>query len=233
MALAKFGAIVTDVRGKLGGHVFQGNGFTTSLRTYSKTKGTIGKYRRTEVIGSQSALEAHNVVRAEWQALSDAERQQWGVLANQFLLPNKFGDNVALSGFALFTRNITALYYSKKSTSVDPFAATNVVPSVPLLSVELDIPGQTLTFDYDSSALTYGKIIYVQRATSFNQRIYPSKLLYLQGVASFDFSPFFSYLSLLQQFFSLEVGEPLQFGMVVVNDFGFYTFKKTTYVTYV
>lgn len=232
MALAKFGAIVTDVRGKLGGHVFQGNGFTTSLRTSSRTKGTIGKHNRTEIIGSKTSIEAHNVVRAEWAALSDAEKAQWSVLSTQFLVPNKFGDYVQLSGFALFTRNITALYYTQQSTSVDPFAASNVVPSVTLTGVEIDISGETVTYTYPDPGFSMGKLIYAQRVNSVNQRIQTKRLIFLEGRPLSSFIPSISYIRLLNRFRGLEGGEPMQFGLVIVNAFGFYTFKKTVYATY-
>ena len=226
MAIAKFGAIVTDVRGKLGGHVFQGNGFTTSLRTMSTTKGYIGQF-------NASTLTELRIVRINWEALTVAEKNQWGVLASQFLVPNKFGDYVQLSAFNLFVRNTLALAYANAPNVIDPFGASNVVISPALLSVEIDFPGGEITINTSSVPGAYGINVYALPVNSLNQRIYPKKLIWFRGAPSNPIVPSVLFTALLAKFPFLENNTPIQFGVVFFNEWGFYTFKKTAYATYV
>jgi len=103
--LVKFGSIITDGRGSIGGH-------TLSRNTY-------GPIMRTKVTPVNRATTAQQNVRSSltaiaqmWRGLTDAQRAAWASLAQEVSRTNVFGDSVKLTAFNLFTRlnrNIAAV----------------------------------------------------------------------------------------------------------------------------
>lgn len=92
---AKFGAIVVDGRGKIGGHVA------------SKNRG--GAYFRTKVSPSQPNSTYSSAVRARlssiassWRSLTEAQRSQWNDAVSSYKKTNIFGDVRNPSGFNLY-----------------------------------------------------------------------------------------------------------------------------------
>ena len=84
---AKFGAIVVDGRGKIGGHV--------------ATKNKSGSYFRTKVTpvnpqsASQNSVRSRLATRAQaWKGLTAAQRTSWNAAVNDFQRTNIFGDTV-------------------------------------------------------------------------------------------------------------------------------------------
>lgn len=91
----KFGSIVTDGRGKLGGHV------------YSKNKS--GAYVRTNVIPSNPDTLAQRLVRQafgrisqQWSALPAVNKQLWLDATKDWKNTDQFGDQKALTAKALY-----------------------------------------------------------------------------------------------------------------------------------
>jgi len=97
MALIKLGAIVTDISGKLGGHVF------------AKNRG--GAYMRTKStpINPSTTLQTHvraifAFISSLWSTLTSAERESWRGKVGQYARTNIFGDLKNPSGKSLFQR---------------------------------------------------------------------------------------------------------------------------------
>jgi len=97
MALIKFGMMMTDASGKLGGQVF------------SKNKG--GNYVRTKVSPSNPNTSFQSGVRslfgslsAAWSGLTDEQRDSWNSAVDSFKRTNVFGDLKAPTGKALYQR---------------------------------------------------------------------------------------------------------------------------------
>ena len=93
----KFGMIVTDGRGKLGGHVL--------------SKNRAGAYARTKVTPSNPQTTAQSQARAlfgsisqGWSGLTDAERNGWNSAVAEWQKTDIFGDLRQPSGKALFQR---------------------------------------------------------------------------------------------------------------------------------
>lgn len=96
MAKIKFGALMTDARGKLGGHVF------------SKNRG--GAYLRTKVTPSNPQTEDQQANRSllgylaqQWSTLTEPQRASWNNAVGDWKSTNIFGDSVNPSGKSLFT----------------------------------------------------------------------------------------------------------------------------------
>lgn len=142
----KFGAIIVDGRGKIGGHV--------------ASKNRAGSYMRTKVtpVNKNTASQA-NVrsrlagISQSWRSLTAAQRAAWNAAVQDFKKTNIFGDLLSPSGFNLYQRlnnNLVAVgqaqivtpplpvgvdYFSE--LSVAAVAATGVVtvtfsPAIPV-----------------------------------------------------------------------------------------------------
>lgn len=70
MARVQTGSIVTDIRGKLGGTIFQGNRFGLVMKNKSAivNKVSLNQSRRRAALSS---------ISSNWQKLSDAQRNSW------------------------------------------------------------------------------------------------------------------------------------------------------------
>ena len=93
---AKFGAIVVDGRGKIGGHV--------------ASKNRSGSYFRTKVTpvnpqsARQSAVRATlSSFSASWRGLNQNRRDAWNSAVGSFTKTNVFGDTVTPTGKNLYT----------------------------------------------------------------------------------------------------------------------------------
>ena len=120
---AKWGALVVDGRGKIGGHVL------------SKNKS--GAYMRTKVTPVNPQTTAQSLVRSRfttyaqaWRGLSAAQRAAWRGAVDGFKKTNVFGDMVAPSGFNLYctlNNNLVTIGQSAINTPPDPSAVDDIV----------------------------------------------------------------------------------------------------------
>jgi len=100
MASIKMGAIVTDIKGKLGGHVFQKGNQSRVMKTNAKS-------RRTDNAVVRSAQVRVNNIVALWEQQTLTVQNRWDVLAKTFTFKNRFGDVNAYTGrqFFLYLNN--------------------------------------------------------------------------------------------------------------------------------
>ncbi len=111
---AKFGAIVVDGRGKVGGHV--------------ASKNRSGSYFRTKVSPSNPQSNAQIAARARltanaqgWRGLTESQRSAWNNAVGDFKKTNVFGDSVNPSGFNLYCQiNIALALAGAAGVSVPP-----------------------------------------------------------------------------------------------------------------
>lgn len=113
----KFGAIVVDGRGKIGGHVM--------------SKNRAGAYMRTKVTPVNTNTLAQVAVRGRlsgraigWRGLTNAQRLQWNNAVASFASTNIFGDIKNPTGFNL--------YIKLNSNLLNAGAAVISVPPLPL-----------------------------------------------------------------------------------------------------
>lgn len=101
MATVKYGAFITDMKGKVGGTVFQGGPAgpvakcIDAIRDSAKlTKADAGRVINTLPITAQ--------VAGLWRTLTDAERASWSTGAVNYPAFNKFGVSYTPSGYQVF-----------------------------------------------------------------------------------------------------------------------------------
>lgn len=134
---AKFGSIVVDGRGKLGGHV------------YSKNRG--GAYVRTKVTPVNPQSTAQLLVRGfftllsqGWRSLTDTQRAAWNSAVENFQRTDIFGDIKKPSGINLYMR-LNQNILNGGGTVISTPPAPGATPSVITFSAAPDSSPQTLS----------------------------------------------------------------------------------------
>lgn len=140
---AKFGAIITDGRGKLGGHVFQQGRFGSIMKA------------KTSPIKKESSLQRLNKailssLSTSWSNLTDLERDLW----NKASLVDKSSTFVhgtsLLSGYNLYVSLNLNLYHSGQSLITSPLPKSIIVPYGITVAVR-QITANTLLVFFNSS----------------------------------------------------------------------------------
>jgi len=147
----KWGSIVVNGSGKLGGHV------------YSKNRG--GNYVRTLATPSNPQTPAQQAGRAVftvlsqgWSALTQAQRDGWNSATDQFIKTDQFGDVRELSGKGLYmSLNKELVLIGQAILSVVPAPGPIVFPGDfnPVMSVA----GGTVTMNFETNPPNPGIVV--------------------------------------------------------------------------
>lgn len=131
MSKIKWGAIVVDGRGKLGGHVF--------------TKTRSGATMRTKVTPVNPQTQAQAAARSRlggnsmaWSGLSEVQREAWNAQASESGRTNVFGDQYFPTGKNLFTsvnNNLLMIEKSTLNTPLRPESLPFIVEMNPAVTV--------------------------------------------------------------------------------------------------
>jgi len=127
----KFGAIVTDGRGKLGGHVLAKN----RSGNYMRTKVTPVNPQTTYQQAQRAAL---GTLSSGWSGLTQTQRDAWDSAVDDFQKTDIFGDLKTPTGKNLYTGlNRNLLNSGQTVISVPPSPAA--IPNVQVTSATYDI----------------------------------------------------------------------------------------------
>ena len=102
MAVVKYGTIVTELKGKVGGNIFQG-GYTAPI--FKKKAAYMGITKRfAAAIFSVFIDPRYNLslIASNWQNLSAEDQATWSTNAPLFPFKNKFGESYVGSGFQVY-----------------------------------------------------------------------------------------------------------------------------------
>ena len=136
MARIKFGLAISDIRGSISGTTF--------------SSGTYGAYARRRAVPTNPNTTKQGAVRAafasltsSWRNLTEAERLTWITQAPAYTNLNSFGDNVPLTGQALFMRcnlNLASIGIPPITSALPP--KTLIAPT--FASVDIDVSANTM-----------------------------------------------------------------------------------------
>lgn len=130
---AKFGAIVVDGRGKLGGHVFAKN----RSGNYMRTKVTPVNPQTTY---QQAQRSAFGSLSSGWSGLTPAQRADWNGAVEDFQKTDIFGDLKSPTGKNLYTSlNRNLLNAGESILTVPP--SPDSIPAISVTSAEANIAG--------------------------------------------------------------------------------------------
>lgn len=137
MARIKFGLAISDIRGSISGTTF--------------SSGTYGAYARRRAVPTNPNTAKQGTVRATfatlssaWRSLTEAERLTWITQAVNYTNLNSFGDNVPLTGQALFMRcnlNLASVGNAMINSALPP---KTLVPAS-WVSFDADVSADTIT----------------------------------------------------------------------------------------
>lgn len=164
MSKIKWGAIVVDGRGKLGGHVF------------TKTKS--GATMRTKVTPVNPQTSAQAAARSRlggnsqaWGALSELQRESWQNRAKETSKTNIFGDQYFPSGKNLFTSiNNNLLLIGATPLVVAP--ALGQLPFIVSMSLGIVAQPASINLEYEYSGVIDDVFIVYEATNGFSQGKY-------------------------------------------------------------
>ena len=136
MARIKFGMMMTDARGKLGGHVFTKAKSGATIRT----KVTPLNPKTSAQSEARSALGANSQA---WRTLSETQRLAWNSAAQEVSKTNAFGDTYFPSGKNYFTAVNNNLRNVGGSVILDPPALVEM-PGLTSVDVDFDLVAEQL-----------------------------------------------------------------------------------------
>lgn len=136
MARIKFGMMMTDARGKLGGHVFTKAKSGATIRT----KVTPLNPKTSAQSEARSALGANSQA---WRMLTENQRLAWNSAAQEVSKTNAFGDTYFPSGKNYFTAINNNLRNVGGAIIVDPPALVEM-PGLTSVEVDLDLLAEQL-----------------------------------------------------------------------------------------
>lgn len=122
MAQIKYGAIITEIKGKIGGTVFQAcrGGFA------AKNKGNSSRRRGLlESIQDENQRTHFSQVTKGWSKLTEGERASWSSLLGVWTFVNKFGDTYDGSAYQIYT----AANINRMSLGLSPLTSAPVADS--------------------------------------------------------------------------------------------------------
>lgn len=184
MALIKWGALVTDGRGKIGGQVL--------------SRGRSGAILRNKVtpVNPRSAAQvtARNILTSlsqGWSGLTQAQRDQWNNAVTNFQKTNIFGDLVSPTGKNLHTALNTNLTIIGQSTIDVPPEVAAVTPVLfDTLTMTTAVPAHEFTFTPDPTPNDQTTILYATAPQSAGRGFVKSQYRKVTTIAAAQASPF-------------------------------------------
>jgi len=98
----QYGSIITELKGKVGGQVFQGGNNSKVLRNQGYKAGNTSSNRR-------NAINAITSQAATWRSLTDLDRAAWSSITDTWVFTDKFGNTYYGSGYQVFVAWNSAL----------------------------------------------------------------------------------------------------------------------------
>lgn len=163
----KFGAFITEGRGKAGGTVFSKN----KGGSYAKNKVTPANPQTAAQTDQRNKLALQS---STWRQLLESQRIAWNDAAPNFPVVNVFGDTVFLSGISLRNQlNLNLLKVGATEIMTPPSPAGVVAAIIANASLVLS-PAPAFEIEY-TTALDSDMSVLVSATTSFSAGIFNFK----------------------------------------------------------
>jgi len=145
----KFGAIVTDGRGKLGGHVLAKN----RSGNYMRTKVTPVNPQSTYQQAQRAAL---GTLSSGWSGLTASQRSAWDAAVDDFQKTDIFGDLKSPTGKNLYTGLNRNLLNAAQTVLVSPPSPASI-PAITISTANYSLSGTS--FDIVTTGTTTGAFV--------------------------------------------------------------------------
>jgi len=152
MAVFQLGAIVTKIKGSIGGTAFKTQRATNVI--YRKSNG----YSKSKLL-SNPALQYARYIFTRWAYLTPEQQSGWQNMAALIFFPDKFGNQVHISGRQLYTKTNLNLKKAAYFEDISPTFST----VIPVLDVEDGVINPvskylTLGVEYFDNATAYVEV---------------------------------------------------------------------------
>lgn len=208
----KFGSLVTDGRGKIGGHVA------------SKNRG--GAYLRTKVTPSNPQTVAQSLVRGiltffaqAWRSLTEAQRTAWNEAVDSFTSTDIFGDIKKPSGENLYVKLNANLAEAQLPSINTPPLPAEVIPPGPSSGAAAQT-GQSFDVNFQTSPVPANTRFIVKATEQMSPGINYMKGRYrtVQILQTGNASPFDISAAYIAKFGALVAGQKIGIEITPINE---------------
>lgn len=206
----KFGALVTEGRGKLGGHVASRNRSGAYLRTKVTPVNP-------ETVYQTAVRNRLTGISQDWRGLTAEQRAAWNAAVENFAKTDIFGDLKNPSGNSLYQRlNNNLLIVGSAQITVPPLPSEVYAPSA--LSLAADLSSTTVTATY-APVIPAGQAVkvYATPLMSAGVSFVKSEYRLIEVIVAADVSPYNLYPTWNAKFGLLVVGAKVFVKFVPVN----------------
>lgn len=205
----KFGAIVTDGRGKLGGHVLAKN----RSGNYMRTKVTPVNPQTTYQQAQRAAL---GTLSSGWSGLTGAQRAAWDGAVGDFQKTDIFGDLKSPTGKNLYTglnRNLLNAGQSILTTPPSPAS----IPNLTIDAADYSLAGTSFDIDTTGTATSSFVQAWATPPLSAGTTFVKNRIRLLESIAGGVDATLDIYASYLARFGAPPVGSNVYVAIRVVN----------------
>lgn len=204
----KFGAIVTDGRGKLGGHVFSKNAAGAFMRT--KVTPT-----NPNTVNQTMARALFAAISAGWSALTSAQIAAWNAAVPDWQTTNIFGDLKKPTGKSLYQK-LNNQAQSAGLSAVTDVPAKLALPDAPITAVPIGITATTLALTgVDTSASTQ-VVVWACPPVSDGTKNVETKMRQIYAAAGDAYSATAAYAAYVARFGAITTGSNVFVGVKYV-----------------
>jgi hypothetical protein len=208
----KFGALVVDGRGKIGGHVM--------------SKNRSGAYMRTKVTPTNPNTAAQSAVRSiltglsqAWRGLTQAQRNAWNGAVSSFATTDIFGDIKNPSGINLYVKlNANLAEIGVSAISLPPLPESVPAPILGAITATAGTPAFTVAFSPTPIAADTSYIIRATAQVSPGKKFVKNLYRNVQIVAAAGTSPANILSAYVAKFGTLVEGQKIGIEILAVNE---------------
>lgn len=212
MAKIKFGMMMTDARGKLGGQVFSKN----RGGAYIRTKVTPSNPRTLDQQSNRALLGS---LSQGWSGLTDDQRATWNAAVPNWARTNIFGDSHNPSGKNLYVQlNKNILAAGGDLLDLAPEKIEMAI--LGLTSVTIDISSTSCTLAYDGTITGFAVQVSATPQLTQGTSNAKNKFRAIYTVAGGSISPTALYSAYVAKFGTPTAGANIQFAVKLIADNG-------------
>lgn len=183
MASIKFGAVITDSRGSIGGHTFRGTKYGPVMQHHTyPAKGA--NQKRSRINANFAAL-----TKRWWGVLDSSQRDDWRALGAANPTTNRWGDEYALTGLSYFVK-LNQRLFAAGLTQTDDAPADQTVASLLTASLAITAPS-TASLTFTTSPVVTDHILYLFGTRGLSPAVenFDGKMFFLLASAASATSP--------------------------------------------
>lgn len=221
MAIITVGALISNIRGSIGGVTFSRNasGITAKIKLPGR-KSKTGK--------QLTAIQTNNELVRQWNLLSLADQLLWAVLAGEFTKTDRYNNTKTLTGYNWFV-SINYVYFYENGSYLTVPPALTFPDFLPTISAILSLDDIVLSFSLPIDTGVLGIFVFATTPVKTTAKYKRGSLRQLD-VRGIDYSETFSIVDAWELATGLvwsELTEGAKFGL----SFQVFAYSKTSGIT--